>query len=206
MFGNRFVDIGVTKTKKMGCIFDKPKNKLLLLLMTILLLPTASWAQNNKEGLHLKNALVIAQQDDLSDRYSIEGDIVRLFAQYHIHAIPSLNIVKQGGSPDILMSDSIQKVLKQKGIDTYVLVSIRGYDKRFKLSDKNSPFKEAIKQHNLYTLYRDGITHVTFSFKFYRNLKLVHKELIRTGTVGSETDVMKKLSKAVKKRLESDWL
>lgn len=180
------------------------KHKLFLIVLVVFTFYPKLWAQENKD-LKLTNALVIAQQDDLSDRYSIEGGIVRLFTQYHIKAIPALNYIKEGGSPDVLLNDSIQKILAKKGIDTYLLVSIRGYDKKFNLSEENIPFDEALKQHNLYSLYRDGVTRVTFSLKFYRNGKVVHKELIRTGSVGSSSDVMKKLLKILAKRIEKNW-
>lgn len=178
------------------------KLSLLILGITLLITPL-TFAQ--EQPFQLKNVMVIGQQNNISDRYSLEGGLVRLFTQYHIKAMPSLNIIKEGGSPDILMSDSIRANLKEKGIDTYLLVSIRGYDKRFSPSKDAIPFEEAIKENNLFELYRDGVTRVTFSFKFYHNLKLVHQELIRTGSVGSADSVMKKLLKEVSKRIEKDW-
>lgn len=155
--------------------------------------------------LDLSNVLIIGQQNRLQDRYALEGGLVRLFNQYHIKAIPSLNIVKEGGSPKILLTDSIRKLLKEKGIDTYLLVSIRGYDQKFKPAVDTESFESAIQGDNLYKLYDPSVTRVTFSFKFYKNLKLVHQELIRTGSVASEDTVMKKLLKAVSKRLQKGW-
>lgn len=178
---------------------------LLLITFTLLLTSANVWAQKNDE-LKLRNVLVVAQQDDLSDRYSVEVALLELFKSYDIKTIASLNVLKQGGSADILMADTTRQNLKEKGIDTYLLVSVRGYNNRFKPSTKINDFEEEIKAGHLYPLYRESASNVTFTFTFYRDLKPVHYELIRTGTVGSKEAVMKKLMKKVERRLLKEWL
>lgn len=178
---------------------------LLLITFTLLLTSANVWAQNNDE-LKLRNVLVVAQQDDLSDRYSVEVALLELFKSYDIKTIASLNVLKQGGSADVLMADTTRQNLKEKGIDTYLLVSVRGYNNRFKPSTKINDFEEEIKAGHLYPLYRESASNVTFTFTFYRDLKPVHYELIRTGTVGSKEAVMKKLMKKVERRLLKEWL
>ena len=37
----------------------------------------------------------------------------------------------------MLTNDSVQKIITSKGIDTYMTVSVRGYDKRFKLAENS---------------------------------------------------------------------
>ncbi|WP_299206676.1 hypothetical protein [Brumimicrobium sp.] len=178
---------------------------LLLITFTLLLTSANVWAQKNDE-LKLRNVLVVAQQDDLSDRYSVEVALLELFKSYDIKTIASLNVLKQGGSADVLMADTTRQNLKEKGIDTYLLVSVRGYNNRFKPSTKINDFEEEIKAGHLYPLYRESASNVTFTFTFYRDLKPVHYELIRTGTVGSKEAVMKKLMKKVERRLLKEWL
>src|SRR5690554_352597 len=101
---------------------------LLLITFTLLLTRANVWAQKNDE-LKLRNVLVVAQQDDLSDRYSVEVALLELFKSYDVKTIASLNVLKQGGSADILLADTTRQELKEKGIDTYLLVSVRGYNR-----------------------------------------------------------------------------
>ncbi|HLW38765.1 MAG TPA: hypothetical protein VKX31_00145 [Brumimicrobium sp.] len=164
------------------------------------------WGQVKNQDLNLTNVLVVAQQDDLSDRYSLEVALLQLFNYYDIKSKASLNIIKEGGSPDILVSDSIQQQLKEEGIDTYLLVSVRGYDNRFKPSERISSLDEELKAGHLFPLYRESASRVTFTFTFYRDLEPVYSTLIRTGTVGSKEAVLKKLMKKVEKELSRKWM
>lgn len=177
---------------------------ILLIGIFALFISLNSWGQNG-EPLNLKNVLIVGQQDDMSDRYILEVGLLQLFTDYNIKSKASLNVVKQKGTDDILLNDSIYQQLKNEGYDTYLLVSIRGYNKRFKLSDEASPIEDEINAGHLYPLYRESASTVTFSFTFYRDMKPVHFELIKTGTVGSKDAVMKKLLKKVERRLEKDW-
>lgn len=160
----------------------------------------------NSESLNLKNVLIVGQQDEVSDRYTLEVGLLQLFSSYNVKSKAALNVVKTRGSDEILASDSVYQKLKSEGIDTYLLVSIRGYNNRFKPSEKMIPLEENINAGYLYPLYRESATNVTFTFTFYRDRKPVHSEMIRTGTVGSKDAVMKKLLKKVERRLKKDWL
>jgi len=183
----------------------KTMKTIFLITISMLFLSQNSWAQND-EPLNLKNVFVIGQQDDLSDRYILEVGLLQLFNQYNVKSKASLNVVKQRGTDEILVNDTIYKELKSEGIDTYLLVSVRGYNKRFKPSDEANPIDEEINAGHLYPLFRESASTVTFSFTFYRDMKPVHYELIKTGTVGSKDAVVKKLLKKVERRLTRDWL
>lgn len=176
---------------------------LLLITVALIMSYSKTWAQ---EDLNLKNVLIIAQQDELSDRYSVEIGLLQMFNSYNIKSKASLNVLKQGGSADILLSDSTRQKLKEEGIDTYLLVSVRGFNNRFKPSKKIHEFEDEIQAGHLYPLYRESTSTVTFTFTFYRDLKPVHSELIRTGSVGSKDAVMKKLLKKVERRLTKSWM
>ncbi|WP_107040119.1 hypothetical protein [Brumimicrobium mesophilum] len=177
---------------------------IILITISILFLSQNIWSQDS-ESLNLKNVMIVGQQDDLSDRYILEVGLLQLFTDNNIKSKASLNVIKEGGEDDIILNDSIYASLKSEGIDTYVLVSIRGYNNRFKLSDEASPLEDEINAGHLYPLYRESASNVTFSFTFYRDMKPVHYELIRTGTVGSRDAVMKKLLKKVDKKLRKEW-
>lgn len=178
---------------------------ILLITISILFLSHSNWAQES-QSLNLKNVLIVGQQDELSDRYTLEVGLLQLFSDYNIKSRASLNAIKEGGTDEILLNDSIYQKLKSEGIDTYLLVSIRGYNKRFKPSENANPIEEEINAGHLYPLYRESASTVTFSFTFYRDMLPVHHELIKTGTVGSKDAVMKKLLRKVEKRLEKEWL
>lgn len=158
------------------------------------------------EELNLDNVLVIAQQDKQPDRYSLEVAILQLFNQYGLKTKASLNVLKQGGSADVLLTDSLQNKLESEGIDTYMLISVRGYDKRFRPAEEINSFEEEIKAGHLFPLYRENATSVTFTITFYRDGKPVHSELIKTGTVGSKDAVIKKLLKKMERSLKRDWI
>lgn len=178
---------------------------LFLTLSSVLLISCFSFAQN-VEDLNLKNVLVVGQQDELSDQYTLEVGLLQLFNQYGIKSKASLNVVKQRGSDTTLVQDSIRKALEEEGFDTYLLVSIRGYNNRFRPSENIKSIKEELSAGHLYPLYRESAANVTFTFTFYRDMKPVHYEMIRTGTVGSKDAVIKKLLKKVEKRLKKDWM
>jgi hypothetical protein len=178
---------------------------LFLITIPFLLVNSEVWAQEDKD-LNLENVLVVAQQDDLSDRYTVEIALLQLFNRYGIKSKASLNVLKQGGSAEILMADTTRQKLEDEGIDTYLLVSVRGFNNRFKPSESLSDFEEEIQAGHLYPLYRESASTVTFTFTFYRDFKPVHTELIRTGTVGSKDAVMKKLMRKVERRLTKKWM
>jgi hypothetical protein len=179
--------------------------KKYILLFAVLSIFVTDTLGQDKE-LNLTNTLVIAQQDEQADRYSLEVAILQLLNSYGIKTKASLNVLKQGGTADVLLTDSLKNKLKNEGIDTYMLISVRGYDKRFRPSEKINPLEEEIEAGHLFPLYRESATSVTFAITFYRNDKPMHNELIKTGTVGSKDAVIKKLMKKMERSLRKEWL
>lgn len=157
------------------------------------------------DNIHLKNALVIGQLDKQDDRYSIEVNLTELLSEAGIKAIPSLNVLKFGSDASLLATDSIQKQVAAKGIDTYILVSVRGYDQRFKRSVNKDDLKTALGVGNLFPIYRGEVTSVSFEFLFYRNGLLVGSDLIKCGNASDRDSVIKKFRKKVAKRIEKKW-
>ncbi len=180
--------------------------KINYLFILVLFFSINCLAQNTSGEFKLTNVVVVAQQDKPEDRYSLEINVLQLLASKGLKTKASLNIVKQGGSPMILSEDSIQKQVLEEGIDTYMLVSVRGYDKRFKPSESSLPMEDELNEGHLFPLYREDVTSVTFSVTFYRNNEPVHYELIKTGNVGSREAVLKKFLKKLDKRLQKSWL
>lgn len=171
-----------------------------ILMMAFLLLCGANFAQS--ESINLNNALIVAQCDKENDRYNLEVALTEFFSEQGIKAIPSLNILKQGADIENLASDSLMQIVKAKGIDTYILCNIRGYDRRFKETGKKDDFKTALGYGTLFTLYRDEIVSVTFEFFIYREGQLVKTDLVKCGNISSTETVIKRLKKKLKKRIK----
>ncbi len=174
-------------------------------LTLFLLLFLAINVQAQKESIQLKNALVIGQLDKEEDRYSVEINLTELLTDAGIKAVPSLNILKLGEDAAILATDSIQKLVASKGIDTYVLVSVRGYDKKFKKTYRKDELKTALNAGNLFPIYRDEVVSVSFEFMFYRNGQFIGTDLIKCGNVSSRDTMIKRFRKILKKRIEKNW-
>lgn len=174
-----------------------------LLLISIALFSLVSRAQTDK--LKLTNAMVVSHMDNQEDRYSLEVAISEILTANKIKNAVSLNTLKQGGDPQVLLTDSITQILKAKGINTLMLVSIRGYDRRFKLSESKQTLAEDLSTANLFSLYKDDIVSVTLEFHFYRDGVLVGSDLLKLGGISSRDGVMKKLRKKLPKRIHKKW-
>lgn len=162
-----------------------------------------SFAQTN--NVKLNNVLVVGQLDKSEDRFTLEINFTELLANAGIKSMASLNVLKQGSNPTILATDSIQNMLKLKGIDTYVLVSVRGYDRKFKPAKNHDSLSVELASGHLFPLYRDEISSITFEFKFYRNGVFVGYDLVKLGSVNSREAVLKKFRKKIGKRILSHW-
>lgn len=169
----------------------------------LLLSSSAAMAQTKK--LNLTNAMVVGQLDKPEDKYTIEINLSELLASYGIKTMASLNVLKQGSDPEMLASDSIKNVLRANGIDTYVLVSVRGYDRNFKPATKHADLATELATGHLFPLYRDEAVSVTFEFIFYRNGEFAGYDLVKLGGIGSRDGVLKKFRKKIGKRIRKSW-
>ena len=158
-----------------------------------------------KTSISLDNALVIAQMDTPEDRYSVEILLTEMLTSNKVNASPSLNVLKLGSDARLLASDSIQKVVSMKGIDTYCLVSIRGFDRRYNVSNRADDFETALNQASFFELYRTDAVSISFQFKFFRNNECVHSEIVKCGNIGSRSSVLKRFRKKVGKRIKKSW-
>lgn len=182
--------------------------KLILALCSVLLVFGAQAQKKTKKDktpLNLRNVVIIAQMDDPADRYSVEISMSELFGNVGVKSTPSLNLIKQGADAQILASDSVSTALKGQGFDTYMVISVRGYDKRFKTSNVQESLSDALSRGNLFAIYQEGVVSVSFEFKFFRAGQLVRNEVIKCGNAGSRQKVMRKLRKKVTKRAQKNW-
>mgnify|MGYP005988627401 CR=1 FL=1 len=173
------------------------------LLVCFLVLFGFSYGQ--RDQIKLKNVLIVAQLDKAEDRFTMEVNISEMMASCGIKTMVSLNALKRGAEVAMLGRDTIREKMLIKGHDTYMLVSVRGYDKRFKPATEHGDLKSALGTGHLFPLYRDGIASVTFDFLFYRNGKFVAQELVKLGGIGSRDDVIKKLRRKLPRRINKKW-
>ncbi len=174
-----------------------------IILFILFSLSLEAWTQ--KPQFKLRNALVIGQLEKTEDRYSVEINVTEVFDQCGINAKPSLNFLKYGENPQDLSKDSLTNLLKSKGIDTYVIVSIRGYDRNYKRSNHQEGLETELGEGNIFPIYREEATSVTFEFTFYRNGFILGSDLIKCGNVSDRDGVMKKLRKHLSKRILKKW-
>jgi hypothetical protein len=174
------------------------------LLIAFLISSVAGFSQDLK-NLDLKNVLVVGQLDKPEDRYTLEINLSEMFANQGIKTMASLNVLKQGADPRILATDSIRTLLQGQGIDTYVLVSVRGYDRKFKPASKHYDLGTELTNGHAFPLYREEIVSITLEFNFYRNGEFVGYDILKLGGIGSRDSVLKKLRKKLPKRINKRW-
>lgn len=158
-----------------------------------------------KTSISLQNTLVIGQMDTPEDRYSIEITLTEMLASKGVKAVPSLNVLKLGSDARSLATDSLQKVVAAKGVDTYCIVAIRGFDRKYTVSNKSDDLATALDQASFFELYRTDAVSVSFQFKFFRDNKCVHSEIVKCGNIGSRESVLKRFRKKVGKRIRKSW-
>jgi len=158
------------------------------------------------KGMKLKNAVVVGQFDKIEDRFTIESTVVSILTDYKLKTTPSVNYVRSGESPAVLAGDSLQTLLKEKGFDTYIIVSVRGYDRKYKVSELRPTFLEKLEQGTLREIYRNAAVSVTFEFAFYRDGNLIGIDQINCGNISDRESTMKRFVKQFVKRVEKKWV
>jgi hypothetical protein len=172
---------------------------------TLILLFTSIFTFINAQELKLNNALVVSHMDKQADRFSLEIACSEVLTNSGIKNGVSLNVLKQGGDPQVLLTDSITQVLQGKGLNTLMLISVRGYDKRFKKSEQVTTLAEDLATDNLFPIYKEDIVSVSFEFHFYREGKLVYSDIIKVGGASSRDKTLKKFRKKLAKKVAKDW-
>lgn len=174
-------------------------------IIFLLFISITFFSFSQTKGLHLNNALIIGQLDKADDRYSIEIALTEILTNAGVKSIPSLNILKIGGDILQLSEDSINKIVASKGIDTYMTISVRGFDKKFRLAKNHDNFKTALATGHLFPLYRDETVSVSFEFTFYREGQFMGTDIIKCGNVSSRDNVLKRFRKKTARRVKK-WM
>jgi hypothetical protein len=174
-------------------------------VLVLLILITAINCFSQQSTNELSNAVVIGQFDKAEDRFSIEINTTELLIANGVKAMPSLNLLKTGADTRLLSTDSLKALVRSKGYDTYMIISVRGYDKRFKKSERQVTLEEALGFGNLFHLYRNEATSVTFEFTFFRENKIIFRDIMRCEGISDRNTVLKKYRKKLNKRILKKW-
>jgi len=151
------------------------------------------------------HVLVVGIFDKSEDRYSIEVLLTELLNDNGIKAIPSLNVVKTGSDLSILASDSMKQVLELKGIDHSLVVSIRGYDRKFKPSAEKIDLKTALSAGNLFALEKEGMVSISFELQYFKGNDLIKSKILKCGNVSTRDSVLKRCRKHLSKEIPAFW-
>lgn len=173
--------------------------KLQHLIVAVIFLTTFSVIGQQTAPFQLTNAFIVAQLDRPEEKFSLEINLAELFSEQGLNVFPSLNILKQGQNPTVLASDSVTSILKNKQLDTYVLVSVRGYDRNYRKKSKQTSLVEELSSSHLFPIYRDDIVSLTFEFLFYQNGNQVYSDLLKIKNINNKDSVLKKLHKKLPK-------
>ncbi len=174
-----------------------------LFLLFLLVAINTAYAQKIEK---LDNVLVVAQFDKEEDRFSMEIAMTEMLIEAGIKAYPSLNFLKRGSSPNLLIMDSIQNVFKAKGITKVILVSVRGFDTKYKNATVHGDLASELSVGHLFPIFRDEATSVTFEFNVYDGLQFAQYGQQRIGAISSRDGTMKKFKKKMRKRISRRWV
>lgn len=174
---------------------------IIILLLSVFSFGSVAQLSN----LKLRNVVVVGQFDKYEERFTIESTLTSLLNDYNIKTTPSVNYVNAGESSTVLSGDSLTNVLKEKGFDTYVIVSVRGYDRKYKVSQIKYTFAEKLDQGTLREIYRNAAVSVTFEFAFYRNGELVAIDQVKCSNISDRESVLKRFRNKTEKRIAKKW-
>ena len=151
------------------------------------------------------HVLVVGIFDKAEDRYSIEVLLTELLNEYGIKATPSLNVLKTGSDLSFLSSDSMFQVLQHRGIDHFLVVSIRGYDRKFKPSIENGDLKSALGVGNLFSLEKEGMVSISFELQYFNANNFIKSKIIKCGNISNRDTVLKRFRKRMNKEIPNFW-
>ena len=176
--------------------------RFLLAILVLVLISTTSIVSAQ---INLDNVVVVAQQNKTDHRYNLELAIMEVLRKYDVNAISAISVLKDGQGPPSLANDSIQKRLSDDGYDMFMLVSVRGYDKRFSPPSNSYSLNEELRAGHLFSYFEKKRSSVTFTVSFFRNGIPVHSELVRVKKTKSPEKVLASFSKKIEKRLKRVW-
>jgi hypothetical protein len=176
--------------------------KSIFTLISILIFASAVNAQKVKQPKinNLKGVMILVKNDKPQERFSIEANLGKLFATYGMPIVLSINLIKEGAPLSELGETKIQAEMNARNINSVLVVSVRGFDTRFKPRTKiPQTLTEMLQEGNLNPISMDEASSVTIEFFQYVNGKFNGYHIQRLGGASSRSKVYNKLQKRLDK-------
>jgi hypothetical protein len=177
------------------------------LLLTFSTLSIA-WSQKVKHPPinNLKGVMLLVKNDNAQERFSVEANLGKIFATFNMPLLLSINMIKQGESLKELASARVQNEMNAKNINSVLVVSIRGFDQRFKPRTKMpATLEEVLEEGNLYPLSQEEATTVTIEFIQFVNGKFNGYHMMRVGNASEKNKVYTKIQKKLNRQM-TKWI
>ena len=154
---------------------------------------------------NLKGAMILVQNDKPQERFSMEANLGKLFTSYGMPILLSINLIKEGAPLTELGETKIQAELNARNINSVLIISVRGFDTRFKPRTKiPQTLEEMLKEGNANPITTEEAASVTIEFFQYVNGKFNGYHMLRLGGASSRSKVYTKLQKKLD-RLMPKW-
>jgi hypothetical protein len=178
----------------------------LVFLLSIATISNA-WAQKVKHPPinNLKGAMLLVKNDDAKERFSVEANMGKILATYNLPLLLSINMINQGAPLKELAGARVQNEMSARGINSVLVVSIRGFDQRFKPRTKiPATLEEMLEEGNLYPISQEEATTVTIEFIQYVGGKFNGYHMMRIGSASNKSKVYTRIQKKLN-RLVPKW-
>ncbi len=153
---------------------------------------------------NLKGALLVVKNDKFNERFSAEVNIAKIFSPFQMPMLLSVNLIKENASLSELNTAKVQGEMAAKNINSVLVVSVRGYDTRFKPRTKIPlTLEEMLEEGNLYPVTQDDISSVTIEFIQYVGGKFNGYHIMRLGSASDKQKVYKKMQKKLNRAIPS---
>jgi len=181
------------------------KSIVILSLLSIFVFDGFSQKVKHPPINNLKGVMLLVKNDNAQERFSIEANLGKIFAQFNMPILLSINLIKQGAPLTELSDPKIQGEMNSKGINSVVVVSIRGFDARFKPRTKMpATLDEMLQEGNLYPISQEEATTVTIELIQFVNGKFNGYHMMRISSASDKTKVYSKIQKKLN-RLMPKW-
>jgi len=108
--------------------------RVTLIIFLAFLALNSAWSQKVKHPPinNMKGAMLLVKNDNAQERFSVEANLGKILATYNMPLLLSINLINQGAPLKELAGARVQNEMSARGINSVIVVSIRGFDQRFK--------------------------------------------------------------------------
>ncbi len=178
--------------------------RVTLIIFLAFLALNSAWSQKVKHPPinNMKGAMLLVKNDNAQERFSVEANLGKILATYNMPLLLSINLINQGAPLKELAGARVQNEMSARGINSVIVVSIRGFDQRFKPRTKiPATLEEMLEEGNLYPLSQEDVTTVTIEFIQYVGGKFHGYHMMRVGNASNKSKVYSKIQKKLNRQI-----